>query len=89
MERLTAAAELVRLICFHLLGAVAILQAARGWVLKARAAAMLHLLAGFFLLASGHYMLTHNPYVSTFIITPVLLLWLVAVLVYLYRVTRK
>lgn len=82
------AAEWVRLACYYLLGAFSILQAARHWLFHQRHASLLHFLPGVFFITCGHAVLTHNPHLSTYFMTPLLVVWLVVVLFFMRRLAR-
>lgn len=78
-------AAAIRLACYWLLGTASVLQASRAWLNQARTVSAIHLISGTFLLAGGHYLITGDLNFATYVITPILVLWVVLVMTYYYQ----
>lgn len=78
-------AAVIRLACYWLLGSASILQASRAWLGRARIVSAIHFISGTFLLAGGHYLVTGDLNFATYVITPILVLWVVLVMTYYHQ----
>lgn len=88
-ETLTLLATDIRLVSYYLLGLAVTYQSADCWFHGRRLLAAVHLLGGLFFLSSGHYALTRNSYIATYVTTPLLLIWLVITVAHIYTSIRE
>lgn len=89
IQRLSAIATDVRMVCYAVLGAIVLFHAAGRWHQQKLLVSAIHLLAGIFLLSSFHFALSRDAYLAVFWSTPTLVLWTITVLIYLARLFRR
>lgn len=75
----------IRMVCYAVVGVVALLQAANYWHKQVGIVSAIHLITGFYMLMSFHFAWTRDPNIALYATTPLVVAWAVVSLFHARR----